>query len=62
MLKQKKTVGKMYASLLKQLWEQGLEEYRNFKNFDENFTPEFVQKLIEILERNLKEVNDFLNK
>lgn len=52
----------MYASLLKQLWEQGLEEYRNFKNFDENFTPEFVQKLIEILERNLKEVNDFLNK
>lgn len=50
----------MYAGLLKQLWEQGLEGYKNCKKFDENFTPEFVQKLIEILERNLKEVNDFL--
>lgn len=56
----KKQIGSMYAGLLKQLWEQELEGYRNCKKFDENFTPEFVQKLIEILERNLKEVNDFL--
>ncbi|MBM6874690.1 hypothetical protein [Fusobacterium mortiferum] len=56
----KKQVGSMYAGLLKQIWEQNLKGYKNCKKFDENFTPEFVQKLIKILEKNLKEVDDFL--
>ena len=49
----------MYAKMLKQIWGQELEYHKKIKengNYQGIQTPEFVDKMIAVLEKQLKKI------
>lgn len=55
----KKAICRMYARMLKQIWEQSLEYYKKVKeekSYQGIQTPEFVDEMIAILEKQLKKI------
>lgn len=59
----KKAICRMYARMLKQIWEQELEYHKKIKevgNYQGIQTPEFVDKMIAVLEKQLKKIENDL--
>lgn len=56
----KSVICKMYSNVLNQVWSQELGWFKEIKDndlFNEFYTEEFVEKMIEVLEKQIKEIN-----